>query len=181
MTTLCPTKEAIQPVHFYRERARQELSQLRNEDSKNLCASLRIESLQPASTPRCWQEALPRDLSSLQYEAGPLHDLRHLKEGWDGFGALPLTEELLDRGEELWYELSSISTQIPKVFPGADNFLLFWWNDTSKDKEIKISVYEEDGDLWWDLVLRSGNEQIYGSRPFDVDLMTSMIGHYNLL
>lgn len=126
-----------------------------------------------------WEYTLPANLDDTKY-AGPLDHLKNLKKGWDGQGSDPLTPLLIEKGEEFWNSCAPIAVQNPKIWPGGDNFILFHWKDEDRDKWLKVSIYEDEGSLTCDWLLKTPTTQ-YSNEDvdFNLEFFRNLVDYYN--
>jgi hypothetical protein len=182
MTTIAPPidPQFTQPPAYVLQQVSHDFADLRSSEGRELLdASRGSLSSQDAFG---WRVSLPDSLEKLFYNSpGPFEELRRLKCGWDGQGAEPLSSELLAVGEEFWSSVARIATSMPVVHPGADNFLVFSWKDRKSNKELSISIYDDEGRVFCDWLLKFSGVREVGTCDYNVQCLKLIIGLYNLL
>ena len=73
----------------------------------------------------------------------PLYKLASLKKGWDGHDAEPLSGNIIERGQQLWEEISKLCdiADLPQVSPGRDDVIAFSWTKHRPAKQLDIFLY----------------------------------------
>ncbi|MFA6209150.1 MAG: hypothetical protein WCT03_11195 [Candidatus Obscuribacterales bacterium] len=173
------TDKKIEPPAYVLQKVERDMRQLVSSEGQKLRVSYQRSF--KSGVAFGWRETLPEQLVNLQYSLGPFSQLKKLGRGWDGKFAEPLTNELLELGEQFWYSLASVATQLPAVYPGADNFLVFTWKDSTFRKELSISIYEDEGDVFCDWVLKTPSVKNIGKADFDTRKLNQIVRIYNSL
>lgn len=69
----------------------------------------------------------------------------HLKEDWNGYGAQPLSKEVVNQAINFLIKLSTGSlTERPRIAPGEDGSVCFTWGGRRPQKRLEIAYYHED-------------------------------------
>lgn len=181
MTILCPEQvEKVQPPAFVARQATEDLSKLESDGGKKLKKASEV-FLGTNRIPLGWKEELPTDLDQLKTTPRVFVTLKQLKKNWDGYDAEPLSDLLLENAQDFWFALPEVATEMPAVYPGADNFLVFSWINFRKEKQLDISIYEEDGNITCNWLAKSRATRKGDSAPFDISILKSVLRMYNSL
>lgn len=103
---------------------------------------------------------LRKELESLKpYETTSLADismhdnldrLKLLDEDWDGYGADPIDEQMIDLAHEFLYQYSSRFRTYPQIVPMTRGRLQFEWHRGNRSLEIEFEIPGEIHYLKWD-------------------------------
>jgi hypothetical protein len=80
--------------------------------------------------------------------SSPIHKLQNLQTGWDGYGAEPLSQEVLLKAQRLWekiLEITQDTNDIPAVRPSANGSVAFTWTTRYPTKELEIALIDRSG------------------------------------
>ncbi|TYQ29179.1 hypothetical protein PseudUWO311_03350 [Pseudanabaena sp. UWO311] len=77
--------------------------------------------------------------------SSPIFPLQNLEIGWDGYGAEPLSQEVLLRANQIWNEIKKIiknEKNLPVIHPTANGSVAFSWTRFYPQKELEVSLID---------------------------------------
>ncbi len=77
--------------------------------------------------------------------SSPIFPLQSLEIGWDGYGAEPLSKEVLLRANQIWNEIKKIiknRKNLPVTHPTANGSVAFSWTQSYPQKELEVSLID---------------------------------------
>jgi len=78
-------------------------------------------------------------------DSSPIFSLQNLEIGWDGYGAEPLSQQVLLRANQIWNEIKKIikdKKNLPAIHPTANGSVAFSWTQSYPRKELEISLID---------------------------------------
>jgi len=77
--------------------------------------------------------------------SSPIFPLQNLEIGWDGYGAEPLSQEVLLRANQIWNEIKKLiknNKDLPIIHPTANGSVAFSWTQSYPQKELEVSLID---------------------------------------
>jgi hypothetical protein len=96
--------------------------------------------------------------------SSPIFPLQNLEIGWDGYGAEPLSQEVLLRANQIWNEIKKIiknEKNLPVIHPTANGSVAFSWTESYPRKELEISLIDNSTFLC-EWLLSGKNQEVEG-------------------
>jgi hypothetical protein len=106
-----------------------------------------------------------------------LAELKELKHGWDGYGAIPISSTIVTRAGEFTHEYGALFPGSPQVVPMSKGRLQFEWHRGNRTLEIEFGESSEIHYLKWDSDLDIDEEDVVSTT--DRSAISDVLGWFS--
>lgn len=114
-----------------------------------------------------------RDLDWTRPVAEQLLEISRLEEGWDGFSAGCIRQDVLEFAIDLLARIMKPFTPAPRIVPMSNEGVMLEWHQDGLDIEIEI---EKPGALWVAFEDESEGDEDEGPMSSDLTTLVTYIG-----